>query len=212
MIGYYKSNKIFFKIVSIVIIALFLSNEVSYAIGPSAPKATYKNLSPINRNNPMGFIQSNDGILEVVDDPSAAKLQTEEIREQAGLIYINKLMNSIFERVKRSLITEELIRDLICEDLSKTGLTLNRFNWEEVQETLKGAVQYPHPKIQSPMHACLAIAAAKRGDQDRAKEHLASAEKLIGELTIWADKRPEEWIYELIAEILLEEARELVTP
>ena len=96
--------------------------------------------------------------------------------------------------------------------LSRGLAAVRAENWEEVQETLKGAVQYPHPKIQSPMHACLAIAAAKRGDQDRAKEHLASAEKLIGELTIWADKRPEEWIYELIAEILLEEARELVTP
>ena len=86
----------------------------------------------------MGAIQSNDGILEVVENPSVVRLQIEEIQEQAGLIYINKLMNSIFSKIKRSLISEELIRDLINSDLAKTGLTLNRFNWKEVQENPDG--------------------------------------------------------------------------
>ncbi|MGB2878697.1 MAG: hypothetical protein WBD24_00725, partial [Candidatus Omnitrophota bacterium] len=121
-----KKHRKWLKAIAIVVMCLFVLNDVASAMGPVHPRKN--NLSPVSRFEPVVKIEYRGGEHVIVENKNEkSKLKaTNTFKEDIGFMYLSLLIGQAL----RFGISEYGLKDLIRRDLSHIDFT--RFKWEEL--------------------------------------------------------------------------------
>ncbi|NQT32304.1 MAG: hypothetical protein HQ594_01360, partial [Candidatus Omnitrophica bacterium] len=162
----FDKRKLWFKAIAILVVCLFLSNDIARAIGPQAPRTNVQNLNPALRTKPMIGITEQDGIL--VFDDLKKDGSVDFFRENFIFMYLSRLIGDVFESTEEKYLNEELFKDFIRKDMAHTRITTERFDIDNLKmkdgtvclpykSTKEGDTRKPFLRYYSPEHSPPAV-------------------------------------------------------
>lgn len=129
MKSFFRTDRIWFKAVAIIVTCLFLFNEHAFALEEGGKNVSLNTLSPVSRFKPVVHIEKNGDDFVIQEDLTEKSQLLEQSREDMGFVYLNLLISQVLERYEEEISAQGLKR-LIEKHLSHVDFT--RFMWRDI--------------------------------------------------------------------------------